>query len=70
MRFSKKIKRLRCGTCGEFMKADSGSSRLFVPDSDFSYGENIIQCKLCPDKYGLPIPTQSVNLLVCSELII
>lgn len=57
---------LRCDTCGKFMKDGPGTSGCFVPSSDVSYEENILQCKKCTEKYGKPVPMQNVNLDVCT----
>ena len=64
--YDNKAKRMRCDSCGKFMKWQSkGSSWCFVPSSDISYEENKEWCVECTRKYGLPIPTQSVNIEVC-----
>lgn len=63
--FDYKLNRLRCDTCGKFMIQVPGSSGCFVPSSDISYEEHIDQCKSCTDKYGVPIPFQTVNRNIC-----
>ena len=69
MSYDYNVERLRCDSCGRFMKEEIGSSWKFVPCSDVSYEENVIQCKLCTEKYGVPEPSQRVVRELCCGII-
>jgi len=57
MAFDYNVNKVRCDTCGKFMKwMEEGSSWCFVPDSDISYEEQKEQCKRCTEKYGHILP--------------
>jgi len=60
-----RINRLRCDTCGKFIILEAAKSFVFVPESDVTYEENLIQCVSCTNRLGPIIPKQSVNLNVC-----
>lgn len=66
--FDDKANRVRCDTCGKFMKwQEPGSSWMFVPSSDApSYEENAEQCKRCTEKHGPLVPMQNVAIEKCS----
>ena len=67
MGYNEKAERVYCDGCGKFMKyMEKGSSWAYVPDSDISYEELVDYCVACTNKYGRPIPMQSVNLDVCT----
>lgn len=68
--FDENSHRLKCDVCGKYMKyQEPGSAWAFVPESDISREEDIEQCKKCTDKWGVPIPFQSVNLEVCTGIV-
>lgn len=61
---------VRCDTCGRFMKfKESGSSWLFVPDSEVSYEELIDRCAVCTSKIGKPMPSQYVVERLCCGIV-
>jgi hypothetical protein len=61
MSFDDLTNRVRCDTCGRFMRyREPGSSAVFVPDSAMSYEENREQCAACTKKYGKLMPNQNV----------
>ena len=52
-----------CDGCGQFLPwiLKPGSSSLFVPDTPFTYEEDIIYCPTCTNKYGTPVSRQHVD---------
>jgi hypothetical protein len=69
MTWDDRINRTRCDTCGKFMVQSPGCSFVFVPDSDLTYEENLIQCNNCTSKHGLILPSQSVNPKYCCGIL-
>lgn len=62
---------MKCDSCGRFFPHQQpGSSWVFVPSSDApSYEENVEWCRACTEKYGRPLPRQSVNIDMCSGIV-
>lgn len=57
----------KCDTCGRFFDSLApGTSWVFVPDTPFTHEEVRNVCRTCTEKYGPPLPTQSVNVEMCS----
>jgi hypothetical protein len=60
----------KCDICGRFFNSKkAGTSWCFVPDSDVSTEENVVRCKPCTDKYGKPLPYQSVVIDRCCGIV-
>ena len=56
---------IKCNSCKRFIKysdiLNGLCASLFIPDSDVSYEEDLIHCKICTEKYGEPISHQQIR---------